>query len=287
MFLNLGPPELGIKCSLEQCVALAKSSGYEGIDVDIFEVQKLVAEKDTKYVRDLIADAGLKIGSWIWFDHFGFSDDDALFQEQLDALPSLSEVAEAIGATRVLSWILPYSDSLTFERNFDQHVARIGAAMKILNDHGQHMALEYIGPITFRDGHAHEFISTQKAALELIAAVGSPNVGLIMDSWHWYTSSGTIEDIRNLPGDLAVFVHLSDAPPDTPVDSQMDDVRRLPGSTGVINNVAFLRALQSIGYAGPITAEPFSAEINALPDEDAAKLTADAMAELLAQAGIN
>jgi sugar phosphate isomerase/epimerase len=280
----MGPPELGIKCSLQRCLEIAKGTGFAGIDVDIFEARGLVAAKGANYIVDMFGNAGMKMGGWIWFDHFGFSDDDAAFQQQLAILPSLAGVAQAIGAERALSWILPYSDHLDFGRNFELHVARIRSAMEILNDHGQRLALEYIGPKTFRDGHTHPFISTLQGALELIAAVDRPGAGLIMDSWHWYTSGGTAADIENLPVAMASYVHLSDAPANTPVDSQIDNQRCLPGTTNVIRNDVFLSALHRIGYDGPVTAEPFSEEVNALPAEEAAAVTAEALSRLVGAA---
>ena len=43
----------------------------------------------------------------------------------------------------------------------------------------------------------------------------------------------------------------------------------MPGETGVIDIGGFLGALQSIGYDGPITPEPFKQELSDLPSDDA------------------
>jgi sugar phosphate isomerase/epimerase len=53
------------------------------------------------------------------------------------------------------------------------------------------------------------------------------------------------------------------------VDAQVDNVRALPGETGVIDIAGFLGALDRIGYDGPITAEPFKKELSDLPSDDA------------------
>jgi len=286
MFLNMGPPELGIQRPLKQCLELAKTAGFEGIDIDIYEVRKLINERGANYVKDLFAEREMHIGGWIWFDHFGYSDDEAAFQNELGKLPSLAQAANEIGATRVLSWILSYSDELNYDQNFSRHVQRLKATMEILNDYRQQLALEYIAPKTFRLGHKHEFISTLNGALALIEATNARDIGLIMDSWHWYTSGSGIDDIKQLPAEFAIYVHLSDAPENTPIDEQIDHIRCLPGKTNVIDNVGFLRALHEIGYTGPVTAEPFSEDINALSDEDAAHTTFNALSKLKEKAGI-
>jgi sugar phosphate isomerase/epimerase len=46
-----------------------------------------------------------------------------------------------------------------------------------------------------------------------------------------------------------------------------------------------MQALAAAGYDGPVTAEPFDAELNALPAEEAAARTARATRSAVARAG--
>jgi sugar phosphate isomerase/epimerase len=57
----------------------------------------------------------------------------------------------------------------------------------------------------------------------------------------------------------------------------LDHVRTLPGETGVIEIVDFLDALQTIGYDGPVTSEPFSQHLQALAPAEAVRETGLAM----------
>jgi sugar phosphate isomerase/epimerase len=113
--------------------------------------------------------------------------------------------------------------------------------------------------------------------LALAAAIGTGNVGLLLDVWHLYTSHGTLDDARKLTRDDVVTVHVNDAPPGIAVDEQIDNVRTLPGETGVIDIKGFLETLQAIGYDGPVTAEPFSQRVRELKPEEAVRETAAAM----------
>ena len=70
------------------------------------------------------------------------------------------------------------------------------------------------------------------------------------------------------------------------VDEQMDLVRAMPLETGVLDTPAFLRALKAIGYDGPVTCEPFSQRINALPADQAADETMATMRRAFALAGL-
>jgi sugar phosphate isomerase/epimerase len=84
-----------------------------------------------------------------------------------------------------------------------------------------------------------------------------------------------------------VYVHVNDAPAGVPVDEQVDNVRALPGETGVIDIAGFLQALQAIGYDGPVVPEPFKQELNTLPSDEARLQTVGtAMATIFRRAGL-
>jgi sugar phosphate isomerase/epimerase len=59
----------------------------------------------------------------------------------------------------------------------------------------------------------------------------------------------------------------------------------LPAATGVIDTATFLRALVTIGYDGPVRAEPFNRQLNDLGNEQAVAATATAMRRALATIG--
>ncbi|NQT51672.1 sugar phosphate isomerase/epimerase, partial [bacterium] len=122
--------------------------------------------------------------------------------------------------------------------------------------------------------------------LALADAIGTGNVGLLLDCWHWYTSEGTTADILALRPEQVVYVHVSDAPAGVPLDEHIDNQRAMPGATGVIDIAAFLGSLAKIGFDGPVTAEPFSQELNAMENDAAAAAVSASLDAILAQAGV-
>ena len=42
------------------------------------------------------------------------------------------------------------------------------------------------------------FVHTMAEMKELIAEIGRDNVGLVLDSWHWYTAGETDADMKAL-----------------------------------------------------------------------------------------
>jgi sugar phosphate isomerase/epimerase len=123
-------------------------------------------------------------------------------------------------------------------------------------------------------------------ALELIAAIDRPNVGLLLDCFHWYTSRGTLGQLEGLSAAQVVYVHVNDAPAGVDVDEQLDDVRLLPGASGMIELVGFLRALDRIGYDGPVAVEPFDAALARVPPAERVRLAAESLHSALTAAEI-
>jgi sugar phosphate isomerase/epimerase len=159
----------------------------------------------------------------------------------------------------------------------------------VLRDEGCRFGIEFIGPKTYRTAFQHEFIYTLDGVMELISAIGTGNVGVMLDSWHLYASGGSLADLQRLTNQDVVVVHVNDAPAEIARDEQIDTVRTLPMETGVIDLVGFMRALQEMGYDGPVMPEPFSKRVNELAATDrlaAAREAAKSMDELWRAAGL-
>jgi sugar phosphate isomerase/epimerase len=161
--------------------------------------------------------------------------------------------------------------------NFRRHARRLREVAVVLGDHGLRLGLEYVGPRTSWVPTRYPFIHTLAETRELIAEIGRDNVGLVLDSWHWYTAGETAQDLYDLANRDVVACDLNDAPRSVPVDQQRDGVRELPCATGVIDLRAFLKTLAALGYDGPVRADPFNATLRALPAEEAGAATARAM----------
>jgi len=284
MFRNLSPGVVGISGSLTDIIELAKNTGFEGIDVPIGEVATLVEDKSPDHVKGLFAEAGLKMGGWGLPVDFRKEEDK--FQDGLQGLPRLAQAAAAVGATRVPTWVMPWSDDLPFEDNFAQHARRLRACAEVLKDHGCRLGLEFVGPKTCRDGHRYPFVHNMDQMLSLAAEIGTGNVGLLLDCWHWYTAHHTPADLAKLTNSDVVYVHVNDAPAGVDVGAQVDNVRAMPGATGVIDIAPFLTALDTMGYDGPVTAEPFSQELRDMPDPQAAKAVLESLDTIWRVAGL-
>ena len=272
-----------IKCgpkTLNDALALCKAGGFTGLEINPSQIADQIEKDGAGAVKAIFENARVRPAA------FGLPVDwrstEENWKRDLEKLPRLAKAAESIGVTRSATWILPFSNERAFDDNRKFHIERFKPIAKILGDHGISLGLEFIGPKTLIDTGKFPFIRFMKDMVAMGKDI-APNVGLLLDCWHWYTSYGTVGEIEALKPAQVVYVHVNDAPRDVHVDKQMDNVRDLPGATGVIDIAGFLKALKKIGYDGPVTPEPFKNDLGNLPSDEArAKLVGESMAKIFA-----
>ncbi len=270
----LNPGNIGVAANQKSLLDMAIAHGYEAIVAFPEELSTFSEGDMSAFLDDMESNTVSWGSSNLPVD---FRKDEATFRQGLEVLPVHAQALERAGATRMNTWIMPSHDELTYRENFARHASRLGACADILADHGVRLGLEYVGPKTLMNRSRYPFMRTMAEARELIAEMGRPNVGLVLDSFHWYCAEDTYEDIAALTNDDIVTVDLNDARADLSRDEQIDGTRHLPGATGVIDLNTFMEALVAVGYDGPVRAEPFNQELRDMDDEAALTTTYEAM----------
>jgi len=284
MFKSLCAGAIGVKGTTDQIARLAGEHGFGGMSFNAGEAAGLLDKGELDSLRAIYERHGLRPGAMGL--PVQFRQDEEAFEKGLPELERQARAAQAFGCDRCATWILPASDELPFEENFELHRRRLKACAEILAACGCRLGLEFVGPKTSRAGRKYEFVYDMRGMLRLAEAIGTGNVGLLLDCWHWYCTEGTAEDIQALRAEQVVHVHVNDAPAGVRLDEQIDSRRAMPGETGVIDIAGFLRALERIGYDGPVMAEPFSRRIGELPAEEAVRVTSEALDKIFAAAGV-
>jgi sugar phosphate isomerase/epimerase len=268
MQLHLSCGALGIKATQRQAVDLAAQHKFDVIDAD---GNYLGGLSDTE-LHDLLGYMESKKAGWAMAGlPVEFRRDDAAFSAGIAKFPAYAKGLQRAGINKVTTWLTPGSNDRPYLANFKLHTARLTEIARVLNDSGIRFGMEYVGPRTSWINQRYPFIHTMAEMRELIAAINQPNVGLVLDSWHWYHAGDSAKDIEALSARDVVSVDLNDAPAGVPKDQMMDGKRELPAATGIIDVKAFLGALEKIKYDGPVRAEPFNDAVRRMvPDEAAA-----------------
>ncbi len=274
MTIQLDCGSIGVKASLPEALQHAKKHGFESISAD----SGWLTSQPASAVGELLA--AMKQAGIVWGNAgmpVQFRTTDEEFKKSLAEFPARAAAMQRAGVTRVTTWISPTSDQLTYLENLKLHGTRLREVARVLEDHGQRFGLEYVGPKTSWTTRRYPFIHSMKQMKELFAEIGRPNMGFVLDSWHWFTANETLADLKTLTNKDIVSIDLNDAPAGRKLDEQKDGERELPCATGVIDVAGFLNTLNELGCDAPARCEPFNAPLRQMPPEEALATTAAAM----------
>jgi 4-hydroxyphenylpyruvate dioxygenase len=122
----------------------------------------------------------------------------------------------------------------------------------------------------------------QTAAL-LIAQVGSPHLGICLDTFHWYVGPSKTEDLGYLTGENLFHVQLCDLA-DPPRELARDAARILPGD-GDIPLAPLVDHLRRIDYRGCVSLELLNPQLWQVPARQFGEIGISALKKILATAG--
>ncbi|MBC7928740.1 MAG: sugar phosphate isomerase/epimerase [Bryobacteraceae bacterium] len=255
---------------------LAAKLGYMGTDVD----GKRAQDAGLDATLTLLAQTRLKPA--VVNLPVEFRKDDAAFTESLKGLDEAGKFAAQIGCPRMTTWIMSSSD-LPKEEQWKIFRDRFTQCGQILSRHSVRLGLEFLGPMHIRKARPHEFIVNMAEMLAFTKECG-PNVGILLDSWHWHHAGSTIQDILDAGKERIVHVQVADAPK-LPPEQIRDNERLMPGE-GILDWKAFFAALKKINYTDGISPEVFGRGLKDMPPEDGARLGLTTTTAVMKKAGV-
>ncbi len=275
MYISLNSVMVSGKVPWPEFARLAARFGYGGVDVPLGSSMK-EGLPETKALLE-----HLRLQPTVLDFPVNFRKDDAAFRADLEKLAPAAQFAAALGCPRMITWILSSSPTPKAELR-KIYKDRFQAAADVLARSHVRLGLEFLGPLHIRKAAPHEFIYRMDEMLEFAKECG-PNVGLLLDSWHWHHAGGTPANILAAGKDRIVHVHLADSA-DLPPEQIRDNQRLLPGE-GVVNFVGFLQALKKIGYNDGLSPEVFG-RLNGKTPEEAAKMGLESARAVMKKAGV-
>jgi sugar phosphate isomerase/epimerase len=269
MYKSLNAGLVNIKLpGFKETLAIAHKYGYGAVEyspVNLEEQGIGVSE-----ALDLMGKYGLIISNFGLPVTYRTRDQ---FNETFPKLEKVARFARRLGISRCLTWMGSSSDEFEFAENFKRHTEMMRLCAQVLKDYDISFGIEFLGPKPGWTRGKYPFIHTLTGMLELCDAVGTGNMGLLLDAHHCYTSGVSGDEYVKLvrsEKDI-VLVHLNDDKKGVPPDELPDSPRYYPGEAeGGANDLkAFMKGLVQLGYTGPVVAEPNSATIRAMTDNDA------------------
>lgn len=224
-----------------------KSLGFDFVELLVPEP----GEIDLPACRSALADAGLGVvlAARVNLDRNLSSDDAGKRQAGVDYLCYAADTAAALGAAIVGGPLtgnpLVFAGRPPAPVSEDERLARKQRCVEGLRAAGAHAAAAGIKlAVEPLNRFESDVLCTTQQAMELLDAVEHPAVALMLDTFHMAMEEASIAEAIRLAGPRLVHFQAN------------ENHRGFPG-TGSVNWIDVGRALHEVGYAGPVSLEPF------------------------------
>jgi sugar phosphate isomerase/epimerase len=272
----LNPATLRQGIPLNDFLEAASAAGFEAVELRGPWVTAAVNERGLPAVAGHLRAAGLTVAG------VGYGvplhATEAEFDQALQVTPDLCEVIKGLGASGG-AVVLPLRQGVGFTVTRDATIDRLGRLGRLTASFDLSIYIEFLGLHVADD---FEWTKSLGETLMIMREIGLPNVGLLIDSYHWHLGGSREADLARIPPGTPMLLHINDAPPGD-VRSLTDAMRLLPGA-GVLDLSAWLRAIQTTtGYDGPVSIELFNDDLRAMDPSAAAKLAHASLTSVLAR----
>jgi len=219
--------------------------GYEGIEIDNARLEEYLAERSLDDLRAQLAGNGVEVAGLMAFPFKPFGERAHIVAN----VGGHAEMAKALGASVLLYFIAEQPpEGMGREEAVTQAAAVAAEYADGAAPFGAKIALEPIGGQRFMGGPVD--------ALDVVAACGRDNVGVMIDTFHYYKSGVPLQEIQAIPVERLLIVHVNDSP-DLPRE-ELNDGHRVYCGEGTIPLVEEFRALKAMGYGGFLSVEIFN-----------------------------
>jgi 2-keto-myo-inositol isomerase len=243
----------------------AKATGFDYVEIWAAKLRTFLHHRTSRELNELIATGGVPPLSINSIEHVTFCE--PLKWDGIKAqCAELSAVAEKIGCPFVVVVPSPLPDGgATRAEVIDESVRVLSELCDIAARHNVSLAFEFLGQPDCS-------VPTLDLAHEIVRVADRTNLGLVIDSFHFYAGGSTIEMVEALDPDLIYVFHINDAE-NLPREQLLDKHRLLPG-LGILPLRELTAAFRKIGYDKVASVEIFRPEYW---DRDPFELAQDAL----------
>mgnify|MGYP005838890287 CR=1 FL=1 len=263
-----------MRASLEQDVQAAGAAGFKALEIWAGKMNHYLQTHSLEDLRALFTSHGIRPVSINSIEHITFQGER--YADIREQCRRYSEIAGAIGCDTLVVVPSPTPAGATWADIKRASIRVLSDLAEIAAAHNVKLAYEFLGQPDCS-------VSTLAQCWEIVREANLPNVGLVLDTFHFHAGGSTLDSILQVAPDKIYIFHINDAE-DRPRETLTDAHRLLPGE-GVIPLSDILANLQTIGFDGLCSIELFRP---AYWKRNAQELATDARAKttaLLVRAG--
>jgi 2-keto-myo-inositol isomerase len=236
-----------MKADLATDIRAASEAGFDYLEIWAAKLRAFLQSNTTADLKELFARSGVLPYSINSIERVTFrkeSERDSLYSECRE----LCRIAREIACPYIVVVPGPLPEGTSREDVIDESVRELSAMADIARSFDVSLAFEFLGQINCS-------VQTLALADEIVKKVDRANVGLVLDSFHFYAGGSSVESIDAIDSDRLFIFHINDAE-DLPPSSLEDRHRLLPGM-GILPLAEIAAALGRLCYEGIASVEIF------------------------------
>ncbi|MDX6611835.1 MAG: 2-keto-myo-inositol isomerase [Blastocatellia bacterium] len=242
-----------MKADLRTDILAAHAAGFDVLEIWAAKLRHYLNKQSgsSTELKEFLSASSMKPWSINSIEHITFRTADDYERIKMEC-EELSAIAAAIDCPYVV--VVPGklpSQPLSREIVIEESTRVLLELGAIAESDGVGLAFEFLGQTDCS-------VQTLDLASEIVERVARANVGLVIDSFHFYAGGSSIEMIDALNPERLFIFHINDAE-DLPRAQLQDSHRLLPG-LGILPLREMLQAFKRIGYDRVASVEIFRPE---------------------------
>ena len=239
-----------MRADLTTDIKAASAAGYELIEIWAAKLREFLKANTVADLKSLLTENNLEPYSINSIEHITFRNAEDYTRIKAET-EELSKIAAEINCPYVVVVPGKLPENASEDEIVEESVKVLNELADIAEKYGVGLAFEFLG-------QADCSVQTLDLDAKIIERVNRENVGLVIDTFHFYAGNSTFEAIDALdPKKLFIF-HINDAE-NLPKENLTDAHRLYPGE-GVLPIKEIKERFDKIGYNRMVSIEIFRPE---------------------------
>jgi 2-keto-myo-inositol isomerase len=240
-----------MKADLATDIRVAHTAGFDFVEIWAAKLRTFLRTKSAADLRKLFDENALEPLSINSIEHVTFRT-----PAEFEVIKAECEELSALAAELRCPYIVVVPGRLpeqapSLEEIIDESVRVLTELSDIAERYGIGLGFEFLGQTDCS-------VQTLELADEIVRRVDRPNVGLVIDSFHFYAGGSTFDMIEGIAPESLFIFHINDAE-NLPREQLRDSHRLLPG-LGILPLAEMFQAFKRIGYDRVASVEIFRPE---------------------------
>ncbi len=235
---------------LETDIKAASQAGFELIEIWAAKLREFLKTQTTDDLKRILDEHKLEPYSINSIEHITFRNVEEYAEIKAEC-EELCEIAGKLGCPYVVVVPGKLPENATKEEIIDESVAVLNELGDIAAKHNVSLAFEFLGQTDCS-------VQTLDLCNEIVEKVDRPNIGNVIDTFHFYAGNSSFEAIENMNPEKLFIFHINDAE-NLPKDELTDAHRLYPGE-GILPIKEIKAKFDQIGYNKMVSIEIFRPE---------------------------